>query len=227
LNTVPINQFKETAKIAIDHGFQLCTHAIGDRANREVLNVYEEIFNNHPHKTGLRWRIEHAQHLNPQDIPRFAELGVIASMQGIHCTSDGPWVPKRIGGQRAEEGAYVWKKLQDSGAVVSNGTDAPVEDVDPIANFYALVTRKTKDGNVFHPDQLLSRKEALKSSTLNCAYAAFEEDIKGSITVGKLADIVVLSQDILTIPDEQIRQTHVLYTILGGKIKYENDEKAK
>jgi predicted amidohydrolase YtcJ len=224
LNTVPLDQFMETARIAIEHGFQLCTHAIGDRANREVLNIYEEVFKNHPDKTNLRWRIEHAQHLHPQDIPRFAELGVIASMQGIHCTSDAPWIPKRLGDKRAEEGAYVWKKLINTGAIISNGTDAPVEDVDPIANYYALVTRKTKDGKAFYPEQKLSREEALKLSTLNCAYAAFEEDIKGSITVGKLADIVVLSQDILTIPDEQIKQTRVLYTILGGKIKFQDSE---
>ena len=227
LNTVLIDDFIKTAEIAIEHGFQLCTHAIGDRANREVLDVYEHAFKNHPNKTDLRWRIEHAQHLNPLDIPRFAQLGVIASMQGIHCTSDGPWVPKRLGEKRSEEGAYVWKKLVDSGAVISNGTDAPVEDVDPIANYYALVTRKMKDGQAFYPEQTLSRHEALKASTLNCAYSAFEEDIKGSITVGKLADIVVLSQNILTIPDEQIRQTKVLYTILGGKIEYQDKEVQK
>ena len=223
LNTTSLDEFRKTAQIAIEHGFQLCTHAIGDRANREVLNVYEKTSTANPEKSNLRWRIEHAQHLNSLDIPRFAQLGVIASMQGIHCTSDGPWVLKRLGDKRAEEGAYIWKKLLNSAAIVSNGTDAPIEDVDPIANYYALVTRKMKNSKAFYPAQVLTRDEALKVSTLNCAFAAFEEDIKGSITVGKLADLVILSQDILTVPDEQINQTKVLYTILGGKIKYQFD----
>ncbi|MEJ2052503.1 MAG: amidohydrolase [Calditrichaceae bacterium] len=221
LNTTPLDEFKETARFAIEHDFQLCTHAIGDRANREVLNIYENIFKQNHNKTNLRWRIEHAQHLHPDDIPRFSKSKVIASMQGIHCISDGPWVHKRIGEERAKEGAYVWKKLLESGAVVSNGTDAPVEDIDPIANYYALVTRKMKNGKTFYPEQCLSRMEALEVSTLNCAYAAFEEDIKGSLTPGKLADMVVLSKDILTVPDEEIKNTKILYTILGGKIKYQ------
>jgi predicted amidohydrolase YtcJ len=221
LNTSPIDRLQETARLAAEHDFQLCVHAIGDRGNREVLNVFEEAFNNNPDKTDLRWRIEHAQHLNAADIPRFGQLGVIASMQGIHCTSDGPWVPKRLGDARSEEGAYVWQKLMKSGAVVTNGTDTPVEDVDPIASFYASVTRKLRGGSVFYPNQRMSRMEALKSYTIKCAYAAFEEDIKGSLTPGKLADITVLSKDILTVPDDDIPSTEVLYTIIGGKVMYE------
>jgi predicted amidohydrolase YtcJ len=221
LNTTPVEVIKETAKIAIENGFQLCIHAIGDRANREVLNIYEEAFKAHPDKKDLRWRVEHAQHLNAADIPRFGKLGVIASMQGIHCTSDGPWVIKRLGPKRAEEGAYVWQKLMKTGAIICNGTDTPVEDVNPIACFYATVTRKLKDGTLFFPDQKMSREEALRSYTCNGAYAAFEEDILGSLKPGKLADITVLSKDIMTVPDDEILSAQVLYTIVGGKVLYQ------
>lgn len=220
LNTDPIDSMKETARIAIENNFQLCTHAIGDRGNRETLNIYEEAFKAHPEKKDLRWRIEHAQHLHHDDIPRFGRLGVIAAMQGIHCTSDGPWVIKRLGEKRAKEGAYVWQSLMKSGAIIANGTDVPVEAVDPIPNFFALVTRKMNNGEAFYPDQKMTREQALRSYTLNCAYAAFEEDFKGSLSVGKLADITVLSKDILTIPDEDILQAAVLYTIVGGKVMY-------
>jgi predicted amidohydrolase YtcJ len=220
LNTTPVEEVKETAKIAIENDFQLCIHAIGDRGNQETLNSFEEAFKAHPDKKDLRWRIEHSQHLHPSDIPRFGQLGVIASMQGIHCTSDGPWVFKRLGEKRAEEGAYVWQKLMKSGAVICNGTDVPVEDIDPIACYYATVSRKMKDGEVFYPDQRMSREEALRSYTLNCAYAAFEENIKGSLTPGKLADITVLSKDIMTVPEDEILKAEVLYTIVGGKVMY-------
>ena len=221
LNTTPVDFIRETAKIAIENDFQLNIHAIGDRANREVLNIYEEAFKAHPEKKDLRWRIEHSQHLHLDDIPRFGQLGVIASMQGGHCTSDGPWVLKRLGEKRAEEGAYVWQKLMKTGAVICNGTDAPVEDVDPIACYYATVSRKTWDGSVFYPDQRMNRMEALRSYTINGAYASFQEDILGSLTVGKLADIAVLSKDIMTIAEEEIPTAEVLYTIVGGKIAYQ------
>ncbi|MBN1271894.1 MAG: amidohydrolase [Candidatus Aminicenantes bacterium] len=220
LNTYPVDKLRETAEIAISHGFQLNVHAIGDRGNREVLNVFEETFSNHPDKKDLRWRIEHSQHLHPDDIPRFGEMGVIASMQAIHCTSDGPWVYKRLGEKRAEEGAYVWRKLMNTGALICNGTDAPVEDVDPIPCFYASVTRKLKDGSVFFGDQKMTRMEALKSYTINGAYACFQEDLKGSLKPGKLADITVLSKDIMTVPEEEIPDTEVLTTIVGGKVMY-------
>jgi predicted amidohydrolase YtcJ len=220
LNTTPVETVRETAKIAIAKDFQLCIHAIGDRANREVLAIYEEAFKANPGKTGLRWRVEHAQHLNAADIPRFGQLGVIASMQGIHCTSDGPYVLARLGPQRAEEGAYVWQKLMKTGATIANGTDAPVEDVDPIASYYATVSRKLKDGTVFYPDQRMSRMEALKSYTINGAYAAFEETIKGSLVAGKLGDVTVLSKDILTVPEDEIPTAQVMYTVVGGKVVY-------
>jgi predicted amidohydrolase YtcJ len=212
---------KRTAELAIAHNYQLCVHAIGDRANREVLDIYEQVFREHPDRRELRWRIEHAQHLNAADIPRFGKLRVIAAMQGIHCTSDAPYVLLRLGPKRAEEGAYVWQKLMKSGAIVGNGTDAPVEDVSPLASYYASVSRKLKDGSVFFPDQRMSREEALRSYTWNNAYAAFEEKLKGSLEAGKLADITVLSRDILTIPEDEIPFTDVVYTIVGGKVAFQ------
>ncbi len=221
LATTPVEQMRSAAQVAYDAGYQVCIHAIGDRANREVLNIYEEAFKkNNRNGKDLRWRIEHSQHISAADIPRFGQLGVIAAMQGIHCTSDAPWVTPRLGAKRAEEGAYVWQKLMKSGAVVTNGTDAPVEDVDPIASYYATVTRKAPDGKVFYGDQKMSRMEALKSYTIANAFAAFEEDIKGSLTPGKLADITVLTKDITTVPDEEIKTAKVAYTIIGGKIVY-------
>jgi predicted amidohydrolase YtcJ len=218
-NTTPTAEIAETARLALEHGYQLCVHAIGDRANRETLDLFERAFKGRDGRT-LRWRIEHAQHVNATDIPRFGKLGVIASMQGVHCTSDAPYVLTRLGPKRAEEGAYVWQKLMQSGAVVTNGTDAPVEDVSPIASYYASVSRKLSDGSVFYPDQRMSRLEAVKSYTIDAAYAAFEEESKGTLKVGKYADVVVLSKDILTVPESEIPSTEVRYTIVGGKVKY-------
>ncbi|MBI4545611.1 MAG: amidohydrolase [Gemmatimonadetes bacterium] len=217
----PLEELRRVAELALEHGFQVNTHAIGDRGSREVLDVYEQVFRAHPEKRDVRWRIEHAQHLHPADIPRFGQLGVIASMQGVHATSDGPWVLKRLGPERAESGAYVWRSLLRSGAVVSNGTDAPVEDVDPIGCFYATVTRRMSTGEVFYPGQRMTREEALRSYTLANAYAAFEEDIKGSLTPGKLADIVVLSRNILSVPEAAILDARVDYTIVGGQVSYQ------
>ncbi|MCS7023224.1 MAG: amidohydrolase [Bryobacteraceae bacterium] len=221
MNVEPMEEIEETARWALAHGFQLCVHAIGDRGNRETLNVFEKVFRDHPSRRDLRWRIEHAQHLAASDIPRFAKLGVIASMQAIHCTSDAPYVLARLGPARAQEGAYVWRKLLDSKAVVINGTDAPVEEIDPIACFYASVTRRLKDGSYFYPEQKMTRMEALRSYTRDAAFAAFEENMKGSLKPGKLADITVLSKDILTVPDAEILQAKVLYTIVGGKVVYQ------
>ncbi|MCH7717753.1 MAG: amidohydrolase [Gemmatimonadetes bacterium] len=226
LNTTTVASVEETARLAMLHDYQLAVHAIGDRGNRETLDIYERVFAAHPDKTGLRWRIEHAQHLHPDDIPRFGQMGVIASMEAIHATSDAPWVVPRLGERRAREGAYVWQSLLQSGAVVTNGTDAPVEDVDPIASFYASVARRDKNGNAFYPDQRMSRMEALRSYTLSGAYAAFEEDIKGSLTPGKLADITVLSKDIMTIPEEEIPSAEVVHTIVGGKVMYSRTDGA-
>ena len=220
LATVPIESIADTAKVAIDNGVQLCVHAIGDRANREVLNVFERTFAQYPSEKDLRWRIEHAQHIHPADIPRFGKLGVIAAMQGIHATSDAPYVIARLGPTRAESGAYVWQKLIQSGAIVANGTDVPVERIDPMASFHATVTRKTKDGAVFYGDQKMTRAQALKSYTWNGAYAAKEESLKGSLAPGKLSDITVLSKDIMTIAEDEIPSATVVYTIVGGKVAY-------
>jgi predicted amidohydrolase YtcJ len=220
LNTTPVSAIAEAARLAMANNYQLCVHAIGDRANRETLDVFEQAFRANPGKKDLRWRVEHAQHLSARDIPRFGQLGVSASMQGVHCTSDAPYVLARLGPKRAEEGAYVWQKLMKTGAVVTNGTDAPVEDVDPIASYYATVSRKLKDGSVFFPEQRMSRIEALKSYTIKGAYAAFEEGSRGSLVAGKYADIVVLSKDIMTVPEDEIPTAQVVYTIVGGKILY-------
>ncbi len=215
----PVEEIEETSRIGVRHGFQVNTHAIGDRGNREVLDLYERVFE----EAGvsgpdLRFRIEHAQHIHPDDIPRFSELGVIASMQAVHATSDGPWVPEKLGDERARTGAYVWRSLLDSGAVVTNGTDAPVEDVDPIASFHATVTRELPDGNRFYPEEALTREEALYSYTMANAFAAFEEDVKGSLTPGKYADIVVLTRDILSAPEDEILEARPALTIVGGKV---------
>lgn len=218
-NTTPLDSIVQVAKACKQYGLQLCVHAIGDRANREVLNVAESVQNG---ANDLRWRIEHAQHIDPQDIPRFAQLGVVASMQAIHCTSDAPFVVKRLGEERARTGAYAWRSLLDSGAHLANGTDAPVEDVDPLPCLYATVTRKRADtGLEFFPEQKMTREEALLSYSLWNAWAAFEEKEKGSLSPGKYADIVVLSKDLLHCSPEEILQTQVLKTIVGGKVKYE------
>ena len=212
---------EETARIAIELGYQVNTHAIGDRANREVLDIYQRTFAEMAEPGALRWRIEHAQHVDPADLPRFAELGLIAAMQGVHCTSDAPWVFRRLGAERAESGAYMWRNFMDHGVVIGNGTDVPVEHISPIASFTSSVVRKDRDGNEFFPAQKMTRMEALRSYTLNNAFAAFEEDIKGSLTPGKLADIVVLDRDILTVSDDELPAAKVDLTILGGVVKYE------
>ncbi len=230
LNLVPLPALRQTAELAIKHKYQLCVHAIGDKANHEVLNIYEDMFRKYapaPGRKGvgrgdsLRWRIEHAQHLHPADIGRFGRLGVIASMQANHCTSDAVYVMRRLGLRRASEGAYVWQSLLKSGAVIANGTDAPVEHISPIKCFYSAVTRKLADGKTFFPEQKMTRAQALKSYTIDAAYAAFEENIKGSLTPGKLADIVVLSRDILSVPNEEILGTEVVTTIVGGRVAWE------
>ena len=218
---------EETVRLAIRHGFQVNTHAIGDRGNREILDLYERGFA----EAGvdgrdLRFRIEHAQHLHPDDIPRFGELGVIAAMQAVHATSDGPWVPEKLGEERSREGAYPWRALLDSGAVVTNGTDAPVEDVDPIASYHASITRELADGSRFHPEQAMTREEALHSYTLANAWAAFEEEVKGSLTPGKYADIVVLDRDILTVSEDEVRDARVVLTIVGGEVRYRAEDSA-
>jgi predicted amidohydrolase YtcJ len=219
-NVTPIDDIRRSAELAMEHGYQMAIQGIGDRAVRELLNIYLEEFRKHPENSDLRWRIEHCQVIHPEDLLRFGELGVIASVRGVFATSDGPWVVKRLGEQRARERGYPYQALFQSGAVVINGTDPPVEDIDPVANFYCSVTRKMADGNVFFPNQKMTREQALRSYTVSPAYAAFEEDIKGSLAPGKLADITVLSKDIMTIPDEELLSAEVVYTIIDGKIAF-------
>lgn len=221
LETTTVADVTEMARLAMKHRFQACVHAIGDRANREVLDIFEEQFKANPAQKDLRWRIEHSQHIHPDDVPRFGKLGIVASMQGVHCTSDAIYVLARLGADRARTGAYVWQDLMQSGALVTNGTDAPVENISPIASYYATVSRRLKDGSIFFHKQRMSRMEALKSYTINAARAAFEEDIKGTLTPGKLADVVVLSRNLVTCAEKDIPTTTVLYTILGGKIRYQ------
>ena len=214
----------KVAKNGILSGFQVNSHAIGDRANREILNQYEIVFNEFPNLArDHRWRIEHAQHIDPIDIPRFGSLKVIASIQGIHMSSDRPWAIDRLGEKRIIESAYVWRDLINNGAILINGSDVPVEPINPIASFYASSTRKTLKGfpeGGFEPSQKMTRLEALKSYTINAAYGAFEENKKGSIEIGKFADFTVFSQNLITIPDDKILDTKVLYTIVNGKIEY-------
>jgi predicted amidohydrolase YtcJ len=216
--TDSLDDIRMIAELAITYGYQMAVHAIGDRGNRETLNIFEAAFKKHPEKNSrdLRWRIEHAQHLSAADIPRFGRLGVIASMEGIHATSDAPFVLARLG-PRAEEGAYVWQKLMKSGAIIANGTDAPVEDIDPIPSFYASVSRKVKDGSIFYPDQRMSRMEALRSYTINAAFAGFDEATRGSLAVGKLADVTVLSKDLMTVAEDEIPSTRILYTMSAAR----------
>ena len=220
LCTTPMKDLERTAEIAAANGYQLATHAIGDRANREVLDVYERVLARHPGKD-LRFRVEHAQHLAPADLPRFGRLGVLAQMQGIHCTSDAPFVVGKLGETRAREGAYAWRRLLDSGARIGNGTDAPVEDVDPIPSIHASVTRQPGKGPAFFPEQRMTRMEALRSYTVANAHAAFEEEIKGRLAPGMLADLVVLSKDLARVPDAEIPSTEVLLTVVGGKVVFE------
>lgn len=219
-NTTAVSEVEAIAELCREANMQLCVHAIGDKANRETLNIFEKEYAKSENKD-LRWRVEHAQHLHPDDIKRFGSLGVIASMQGIHCTSDAPFVEKRLGTKRAQEGAYNWRALLDNGAVVTNGSDVPVEDINPFESFYATVTRKREDtGLEFFPENALSRKEAIYSYTMACAVSAFEENEKGSLEKGKMADIVVLSKNLITCEAIEILSTEVLYTIVGGKILY-------
>jgi predicted amidohydrolase YtcJ len=223
--TLSMDTVIRTSQLALKHGFQVCSHAIGDRANREILNRYEIAFKENPAKAvDHRFRIEHAQHLHPDDIPRFGTLGVIPAMQAIHMSSDRPWAIERLGEQRIKTGAYMWEALLTSGAKIVNGTDAPVEPLNPIPSFYASVTRMTLQGvpdGGFEPQQKMTRDQALRSYTINAAFGGFEEKLKGSVEVGKLADFTIFTSDLMTVPDKEILKTDVFMTILGGKVVYQ------
>ena len=222
--TLPMNFVEETAIDGLQYGFQVCSHAIGDRANKEVLDRYESAFTELPQlATDHRFRIEHAQHLHPEDIPRFAQLKVIPAMQAIHMSSDRAWAIDRLGEQRIKEGAYMWQSLLKSGIPIVNGTDVPVEPLNPIASFYASVTRKTLQGTPdggYEPAEKMTREQALRSYTLDAAYGAFEEGIKGSITVGKLADFTIYNQDLMKVAEKELLNTEIAMTIFGGEIVY-------
>lgn len=213
---------EDVASRALQHGFQVATHAIGDRGNRVVLDAYERAFTAHP-TANHRFRVEHAQILSHDDIPRFAELDVIPSMQAVHQTSDMYWAGNRLGVARLP-GAYAWRSLLDTGLPIPNGSDFPVENVNPLLSFHSAVSRQDganwpTDG--WYPEQRMTREEALRSMTLWPAYAGFQEDILGSLTPGKLADFVVLDQDIMRVPAEMILDTNVLSTWVGGRAVYE------
>lgn len=206
-------------KAAKAKGIQVCIHAIGDRANRMVLDAYEKTG-----VRGLRWRIEHVQVLSPPDVPRFAQLDVIASMQPIHATSDGPWATDRVGPERIK-GAYAWRSLLNYKTVIASGSDAPVEDVNPLWGIYAAITRQDHEGKPeggWHPEQNMTREEALKSYTLDAAFAAFRENELGSLKAGKLADLIVLPKNILTCDPKDLISMQVLYTIVGGQIRHQS-----
>ena len=224
LQTTP-EAFTEDVKSAFACGFQVNTHAIGDLGNRVALDAYEEAFGAVGRSVG-RHRIEHAQIVHPDDIPRFAELGVIAAMQPTHATSDMYWAEDRVGPDRIE-GAYAWRSFAESGVALAFGSDFPVEKVNPLLGFYAAVTRQDADGypeGGWEPAQRLTREEALHGFTLGAAYAAFQEDEIGSLEPGKLADFVVLSRDIMSIPAAEILETEVVATYFDGGPVYRIDE---
>lgn len=209
-------RIEAVAEDALRSGFQVCVHAIGDRANRMVLDAYEAVLGRFRPARDPRLRIEHAQVIAPDDVPRFAKLGVIASMQASHALSDAPWVQARLGRRRAAS-AYAWRSLLDAGAIVANGTDAPVEPASTARTFYASVMR---DGRQL--EQCMTRREALESMTIRSAYANFQEDLIGSITAGKYADFVVMDRDWLAVAPDEIEHTQIAATYFGGRRVYEN-----
>ncbi|MEO9802907.1 MAG: amidohydrolase [Reichenbachiella sp.] len=224
LRITPADQIMRVAEQGTKNGFQIATHCIGDRANHEVLDMYEIILKSDTTMTNPRFRIEHAQHIAGNDIARFGQLGIIPSMQAIHMSSDRPWAIDRLGETRIVEGAYMWQELISTGANVMNGTDAPVEPLTPLASFYASVTRQTLAGKPesgYEPDQRMTREQALRAYTINNAYGAFEEDIKGTIEIGKVADFTVLSKDIMKIAAQEILNTEIEYTIVDGEVLFE------
>jgi predicted amidohydrolase YtcJ len=224
LMTTPPDEIYAQTAAASRAGFQTCIHAIGDRGNRITMDVFERVQREVPGARELRMRNEHAQILDAADIPRFAKLNVIASMQATHATSDMPWVPARIGLERMKEGAYVWKRLLGSGVVLANGSDFPVEEPNPMLGFYAAVTRQDPAGQPpggWMPEERLTREETLKSFTWSAAYAAHSEKDLGSLEVGKLADLVLVDKNVMTVEPKEILSTRVLLTIIGGELVFE------
>ncbi len=221
--TPPEEIYKNTLAAA-KAGFQTCIHAIGDRANRMVMDTFERVEREVPKARDLRMRDEHAQILSATEIPRFKALNVIASMQPTHCTSDMPWAPLRLGPERVAEGGYVWRKLMNAGAIIASGSDFPVEKPNPMLGLYAAITRQTPEGQPpdgWAPDQRMTRDEALASFTKNAAFAAHAEAFAGTLQAGKLADLVILSDDVMTVPPAKILNATIWKTIIGGEIVYD------
>jgi len=224
LMTTPREEIYARTLAASRAGFQTCIHAIGDRANRVTLDVFERVQAEVAGARNLRMRNEHAQILDTADLQRFAKLNVIASMQATHATSDMPWAATRIGDARVAEGAYAWQRLIRSGAVLANGSDFPVEEPNPMLGVYASITRQDRGGQPpggWLSAERLSREQTLRSLTWNAAYAAHAEKDFGSIEVGKLADLVLLDRNIMTAPVEQILATTVILTVVGGEIVHD------
>ena len=225
--TIKEEDLQPLLKLALQKGIQIETHAIGDRGNRFILDQYEKAMNAVPQAQwkikNPRWRVEHAQIINPVDIPRFAKLGIIPSMQASHAIGDLHFAPARLGIERLA-GAYAWQSLIKAGSFIPGGSDAPVERGEPMIEFYAAVARKDLkgfSGEGWHPEEALPRKQAIKMFTIWAAQAAFEEDLRGTIEPGKLADFTVLSADIMTIPEAEILKTHCAMTVIGGEVVYE------
>ena len=222
LLVTPPAQIQAIATRALRRGFQVGVHAIGDRGNRVVLDAYDAALKAVP-VADHRFRIEHAQVVSLDDIPRFAKMGVIPSMQPSHQTSDMRWAEDRVGPQRIK-GAYAWRSLLNTGVVIPSGSDFPVEEVNPLISFHSAVSRQDASGwppGGWYPDQVMTRDEALKAMTIWPAYAAFQEKTMGSISPGKYADFVILDRDVMTVPASDILGTHVLSTWIAGKAVYE------
>jgi predicted amidohydrolase YtcJ len=220
---IPPDELERLTREAAERGFQVCVHAIGDRANTLTLDTFEKVLTERP-RPDHRFRVEHAQTLTERDIPRFRQLGVLPSMQATHCTSDMGWANERLGLERLE-GAYAWRSLLDSGVVIPGGSDFPVEDANPFHGIYASVARRPLDGSPYnhdgwHPEQRMTREEAIRSFTIWNAYGSHQEADLGTLEVGKRADLVVLSDDVFTCPEEAIKEITPVLTMVGGDVVY-------
>jgi predicted amidohydrolase YtcJ len=221
----PEGEMLKRVGAADDAGLQVCIHAIGDKANDAILNIYEQVEKQNGARD-RRFRIEHAQHLRAQDIPRFGRDKVVASMQPYHCIDDGRWAEKRIGRERAK-GTYAFRSLLDAGAVLAFGSDWSVAPLDPVLGIYAAATRRTLDGknpSGWVPEQKIAVEEAVRAYTVGSAYAEFAEGVKGTITPGKLADLVILSQDIFQIDPAEIEKVKVWMTVMDGRVVFEKQD---
>ncbi|MGE0089631.1 MAG: amidohydrolase [Bacteroidales bacterium] len=219
----PMEVYHKICKLAYENNYQVCTHAIGDSANRMMLDIYAQYLKG---KNDLRWRIEHAQIVHPADLHKFGDYNIVPSIQSTHCTSDMYWAGKRLGDERIKS-AYIYKELLNQNGWIPNGTDFPVERIEPLLTFYASVARKDLEGfpeNGFQKENALSREETLKSMTIWAAKAAFEENEKGSIEPDKLADFVVLEKDIMEISENEIPQVKIIGTYSSGISVFKNDK---